>query len=56
MSENPLASSMYDDGLDPWSAAPSPAPPSIPSYTNTSSSGLGSVIGKFLRIPSERRF
>ncbi|EPT00758.1 hypothetical protein FOMPIDRAFT_1023672 [Fomitopsis schrenkii] len=45
MSENPLASSMYDDGLDPWSTAPSPAPPHIPSYTTTSSAGLGSVIG-----------
>ncbi|KZT71962.1 hypothetical protein DAEQUDRAFT_763450 [Daedalea quercina L-15889] len=44
MSENPLASSMYDDGLDPWSTSPSPAPPPVPSFP-TSSSGLGSVIG-----------
>ncbi|KAI0322771.1 hypothetical protein OF83DRAFT_1048610 [Amylostereum chailletii] len=29
--ENPLASSTYDDGLDPWSASPSPAPPAVPS-------------------------
>ncbi|KDQ26655.1 hypothetical protein PLEOSDRAFT_1043789 [Pleurotus ostreatus PC15] len=27
--DNPLASSVYD-GLDPWSAAPSPSPPPIP--------------------------
>ncbi|KAH9840265.1 uncharacterized protein C8Q71DRAFT_484009 [Rhodofomes roseus] len=45
MSENPLASSMYDDGLDPWSNSPSPAPPPVPSYPTTSSSGLSSVIG-----------
>ncbi|KAI0923943.1 hypothetical protein AcV5_009337 [Taiwanofungus camphoratus] len=43
--ENPLASSMYDDGLDPWSSAPSPAPPPIlPSFPSTST-GLSSVIG-----------
>ncbi|KAF8159437.1 hypothetical protein B0H34DRAFT_673811 [Crassisporium funariophilum] len=32
--ENPLSNSVYDDGLDPWSAAPSPTPtpaPQIPS-------------------------
>ncbi|KAH9479355.1 Sorting nexin MVP1 [Psilocybe cubensis] len=28
--ENPLSSSVYDDGLDPWSAAPSPSPTPIP--------------------------
>ncbi|KAG6854267.1 hypothetical protein C0991_008960 [Blastosporella zonata] len=28
--ENPLANSVYDDGLDPWSAAPSPTPTPIP--------------------------
>jgi len=28
--ENPLSSSVYDDGLDPWSAAPSPAPTPMP--------------------------
>ncbi|KAI0050962.1 hypothetical protein FA95DRAFT_1630968 [Auriscalpium vulgare] len=28
--ENPLAASTYD-GLDPWSAAPSPSPPPVPS-------------------------
>ena len=53
MSENPLANSMYDDGLDPWSAAPSPAPPPVPSYTTSSSSGLGSVIGKSLSMLCE---
>ncbi|KAI0924708.1 hypothetical protein AcW2_005512 [Taiwanofungus camphoratus] len=43
--DNPLASSMYDDGLDPWSSAPSPAPPPIlPSFPSTST-GLSSVIG-----------
>ncbi|TFK29642.1 MVP1 domain-containing protein [Coprinopsis marcescibilis] len=28
--ENPLANSVYDDGLDPWSAAPSPSPTPAP--------------------------
>ncbi|KAI0953926.1 hypothetical protein AcV7_007318 [Taiwanofungus camphoratus] len=43
--DNPLASSMYDDGLDPWSSAPSPAPPPIlPSFPSTST-GFSSVIG-----------
>ncbi|PPQ64781.1 hypothetical protein CVT24_007867 [Panaeolus cyanescens] len=28
--DNPLASSVYDDGLDPWSANPSPTPTPIP--------------------------
>ncbi|TFY80322.1 hypothetical protein EWM64_g3691 [Hericium alpestre] len=31
--ENPLAASTYD-GLDPWSAAPSPSPPPVPSIFN----------------------
>ncbi|KAH9941503.1 hypothetical protein B0H21DRAFT_869618 [Amylocystis lapponica] len=42
--ENPLASSVYDDGLDPWSAAPSPAPPPLPSFPSASA-GFTSVIG-----------
>ncbi|KAL1943068.1 hypothetical protein VTO73DRAFT_4739 [Trametes versicolor] len=42
--ENPLLSSVYDDGLDPWSAAPSPAPPALPSFT-PSTNGFSSVIG-----------
>ncbi|OSD02930.1 hypothetical protein PYCCODRAFT_1434816 [Trametes coccinea BRFM310] len=42
--ENPLLSSVYDDGLDPWSSAPSPAPPPLPSFTS-SSNGFSSVIG-----------
>ncbi|KAI0644230.1 hypothetical protein C8Q79DRAFT_134931 [Trametes meyenii] len=42
--ENPLLSSVYDDGLDPWSAAPSPAPPPLPSFT-ASTNGFTSVIG-----------
>ncbi|KAI0372696.1 hypothetical protein BV20DRAFT_990915 [Pilatotrama ljubarskyi] len=42
--ENPLLSSVYDDGLDPWSAAPSPAPPALPSFS-PSSNGFSSVIG-----------
>ncbi|KAG6813151.1 hypothetical protein H0H92_013557 [Tricholoma furcatifolium] len=33
--ENPLASSVYEDTLDPWSAAPSPTP--TPAPRNTSS-------------------
>ncbi|KAF8202327.1 hypothetical protein BJ912DRAFT_1037941 [Pholiota molesta] len=28
--DNPLANSVYDDGLDPWSAAPSPTPTPAP--------------------------
>jgi hypothetical protein len=40
--ENPLSSSAYDDGLDPWSAAPSPTPTPIP---QGSSSIFSSVIG-----------
>jgi hypothetical protein len=40
--ENPLSSSVYDDGLDPWSAAPSPAPTPMP---QASSSIFSSVIG-----------
>ncbi|TFK39780.1 hypothetical protein BDQ12DRAFT_711883 [Crucibulum laeve] len=28
--ENPLANSVYDDGLDPWSSTPSPAPTPVP--------------------------
>ncbi|KAF9810448.1 hypothetical protein IEO21_06918 [Rhodonia placenta] len=43
--ENPLISSIYDDGLDPWSSAPSPAPPAIPSFPSTSV-GFSSVIGE----------
>ncbi|KII87354.1 hypothetical protein PLICRDRAFT_112871 [Plicaturopsis crispa FD-325 SS-3] len=37
--ENPLAGSTYD-GLDPWSAAPSPSPPPLPSAPSM----FGSVI------------
>ncbi|GLB41904.1 putative protein with phoX homologous domain, present in p47phox and p40phox [Lyophyllum shimeji] len=32
--ENPLANSVYDDGLDPWSAAPSPSATPIPHGTS----------------------
>lgn len=42
--DNPLTASVYDDGLDPWSTTPSPAPPPIPALT--SPSGLNSVIGE----------
>ncbi|RPD64231.1 hypothetical protein L227DRAFT_571799 [Lentinus tigrinus ALCF2SS1-6] len=45
VTDNPLISSVYDDGLDPWSASPSPAP-ALPSFSATSSGGLGSVIGE----------
>ncbi|PIL25125.1 hypothetical protein GSI_13014 [Ganoderma sinense ZZ0214-1] len=44
VTENPLISSVYDDGLDPWSTTPSPAPPALPSFPS-SSSGFSSVIG-----------
>ena len=41
--DNPLTSSAYD-GLDPWSAAPSPVttppPPAVPSV-------FGNVVGRF---------
>ncbi|KXN87384.1 Sorting nexin MVP1 [Leucoagaricus sp. SymC.cos] len=40
--ENPLANSVYDDGLDPWSSAPSPVPTPIPN--NPSSVTFSSVI------------
>lgn len=42
--ENPLASSVYDDGLDPWSAAPSPTPTPAP---RDPGSVFNSVIGSF---------
>ena len=47
VTENPLISSVYDDGLDPWSASPSPAP-ALPAFPTTPSSGLSSVIGVLL--------
>jgi sorting nexin-8 len=45
--DDPLANSVYgSDGLDPWSAAPSPAPiPYTPSAPATTSAGFSSVIG-----------
>ncbi len=49
--DNPLASSVYDsDGLDPWSSAPSPAPPTLPTSISTTnaSAGFASVIGMHL--------
>lgn len=42
MEDNPLGGSAYDDGHDPWSAAPSPSPPPMP----TAPSLFGSVIGE----------
>jgi sorting nexin-8 len=36
--ENPLGGSVYDDGLDPWSAAPSPSPPQLPTAPSLFSS------------------
>ncbi|CCM01814.1 uncharacterized protein FIBRA_03882 [Fibroporia radiculosa] len=45
VNENPLANSIYDDGLDPWSSAPSPALPALPSFPSTST-GFSSVIGE----------
>ncbi|THH32464.1 hypothetical protein EUX98_g1728 [Antrodiella citrinella] len=49
--DNPLASSVYDsDGLDPWSTAPSPAPPALPpsslAVNTPAPSGLSSVLGE----------
>lgn len=38
--ENPLADSVYD-GLDPWSAAPSPSPTPAPHATSVLSSVIG---------------
>ena len=46
--ENPLANSVYDDGLDPWSAQPSPAPTPIPRAPPTSA--FSSVIGTLFRL------
>ncbi|KAI0657970.1 hypothetical protein C8Q70DRAFT_999052 [Cubamyces menziesii] len=48
--ENPLLNSVYDDGLDPWSTAPSPAPPALPSFT-PSSNGFSSIIGDAIIPP-----
>lgn len=52
--DNPLASSVYDsDGLDPWSTAPSPAPPSLPTSivaATNATSGFSSVIGMWFVI------
>lgn len=42
--DNPLASSVYDDGLDPWSANPSPTPTPIP---QAPASVFSAVIGKY---------
>lgn len=43
VNENPLSSSsIYDDGLDPWSTAPSPSPPPMAAAPSL----FGSVIGK----------
>jgi len=41
---NPLSSSVYDDGLDPWSSAPSPVPTPIP---QAPASVFSAVIGQF---------
>lgn len=47
MVDNPLSNSIYDsDGLDPWSSAPSPAPPALPSSSAVGGgSSFTSVIG-----------
>jgi sorting nexin-8 len=44
--ENPLSSSVYDDGLDPWSAAPSPTPTPVPQLP---SSVFNAVIGELVQ-------
>ncbi|KNZ74548.1 Sorting nexin MVP1 [Termitomyces sp. J132] len=38
--ENPLANSVYEEGLDPWSTAPSPAPTPISQSTSSVSSSV----------------
>lgn len=43
--ENPLANSVYDDGLDPWSSAPSPVPTPAPNPPPSSSTTFSAVIG-----------
>jgi sorting nexin-8 len=40
VNDNPLAASVYD-GLDPWSAAPSPSPPPIPPANSMFSAVIG---------------
>lgn len=42
--DNPLANSVYDDGLDPWSSAPSPEPTPMPNASSTVT--FSSVIGE----------
>jgi sorting nexin-8 len=42
--DNPLANSVYDDGLDPWSAAPSPTPTPAP---QAPPSVFSAVIGEY---------
>ncbi|KAI0073526.1 hypothetical protein K474DRAFT_1649455 [Panus rudis PR-1116 ss-1] len=50
--DNPLASSVYDpDGLDPWSTAPSPAPPAIPTSSVSAPTGFSAVIADSI-VPS----
>jgi sorting nexin-8 len=48
--ENPLANSVYDDGLDPWSSAPSPVPIPAPEQISSPST-FSSVIGEIRLIP-----
>ncbi|XP_006461904.1 hypothetical protein AGABI2DRAFT_193263 [Agaricus bisporus var. bisporus H97] len=48
--ENPLANSVYDDGLDPWSSAPSPVPAATTNLSSSSST-LTSVIAADATVP-----
>ena len=41
---NPLSNSVYDEGLDPWSSAPSPVPTPIP---QAPASVFSAVIGDY---------
>ena len=50
--DNPLADSFYDDGLDPWSAAPSPSSTPIP---RAPSPLFSSVIGMSTYPPNNLR-
>ncbi|CAL1715044.1 unnamed protein product [Somion occarium] len=51
--DNPLVSSVYDsDGLDPWSTAPSPAPPTIPAASPVAApAGFSAVIADSIVPP-----
>ena len=53
--ENPLAGSAYD-GLDPWSAAPTPSPPPIPSAPTVFGAVIGELNDRHITILIEDMF